>query len=160
MTPLEMAYAYNTLANGGARISGTEASRGNGDGPVAIDKVVDRGQDKPVPDNLGGERREREGLQPGVDPTVAQNATDILHTVVTSGTGRTRPGRRRLHLGQDRHDRQQRRRLVRRRQRGHHGGGLGRLPGRSDADGDRVRGLARRRRNDPGAELSAYIVSA
>ena len=36
VTPLEMAYAYNTLANGGARVSGTMASRGNGDGAVAV----------------------------------------------------------------------------------------------------------------------------
>ena len=54
-----------------------------------------------------------------------------------------RPGRRRLHLGQDRHDRQQRRRLVRRRQRGHHRRRLGRLPRRRDADADRVRRPAR-----------------
>ncbi len=67
VTPLEMAYAYNTLANGGARVSGTMASRGNGDGPVAIDKVTDD-QDELVPDNLGRERREREGLQAGDRP--------------------------------------------------------------------------------------------
>ena len=86
VTPLEMAYAYNTLANGGARISGTEASQGNGEGPVAIDKVVDQ-DDKPVPDTLGGSGENEKVSDQVVDPSVAQNATDILHTVVTSGTG-------------------------------------------------------------------------
>ncbi len=87
VTPLEMAYAYNTLANGGARISGTEASQGNGKGPVAIDKVVDQG-DKPVPDNLGGSGENEKVSDQVIDPSVAQTATDILHTVVTEGTGK------------------------------------------------------------------------
>ena len=86
VTPLEMAYAYNTLANGGARISGTEASQGNGKGPVAIDKVADK-DGKPVPDNFGGSGENEKVSEQVVDPAVAQTATDILHTVVTSGTG-------------------------------------------------------------------------
>ncbi len=87
VTPLEMAYAYNTLANGGARISGTEASQGNGKGPVAIDKVVN-GDGKSVADNLGGSGENEKVSNQVVDPEVAQTATDILHTVVTSGTGK------------------------------------------------------------------------
>jgi penicillin-binding protein 1A len=87
VTPLEMAYAYNTLANGGARISGTEASRGNGEGPVAIDKVTND-EDDLVPDNLGGSGENEKVAKQVIDPTVAQTATDILHTVVTSGTGK------------------------------------------------------------------------
>lgn len=86
VTPLEMAYAYNTLANGGARISGTEASQGNGKGPVAIEKVTDQ-DDKLVPDNLGGSGENEKTSEQVIDPSVAQTATDILHTVVTSGTG-------------------------------------------------------------------------
>ena len=86
VTPLEMAYAYNTLANGGARISGTEASRGNGSGPVAIDKVTDD-EDELVPDNIGGSGENEKTSKQVIDPAVAQTATDILHTVVTSGTG-------------------------------------------------------------------------
>ena len=86
VTPLEMAYAYNTLANGGSRISGTEASRGNGSGPVAIDKVTDD-EDELVPDNIGGSGENEKTSKQVIDPTVAQTATDILHTVVTSGTG-------------------------------------------------------------------------
>jgi len=86
VTPLEMAYAYNTLANGGARVSGSLASRGNGEGPVAIDRVL--GQDgDPVSDNLGASGENEKVSEQVIDPSVAQTATDILHTVVTSGTG-------------------------------------------------------------------------
>jgi penicillin-binding protein 1A len=91
VTPLEMAYAYNTLANGGERVSGTEASKGNGDGPVAIEKVTAEGDDgdaDPVPDDEGGSGvNEKTGKQV-IDPSVASTATGILHTVVTSGTGK------------------------------------------------------------------------
>jgi penicillin-binding protein 1A len=86
VTPLEMAYAYNTLANGGARISGTLASQGNGEGPVAIDRVVGQ-EDEPVPDNLGASGENEKVAEQVIDSSVAQTATDILHTVVTSGTG-------------------------------------------------------------------------
>ena len=90
VTPLEMAYSYNTLANGGARVSGTEASRGNGEGPVAIDSVAvaaDGEDAEPVADNLGGSGENEKTEEQAVDPAVAQTATDILHTVVTEGTG-------------------------------------------------------------------------
>jgi penicillin-binding protein 1A len=87
VTPLEMAYAYNTLANGGARVSGTMASRGNGDGPVAIDKVTDD-DDELVPDNLGADGENEKVTKQVIDPSVADSAKDILHTVVTSGTGK------------------------------------------------------------------------
>ena len=89
VTPLEMAYAYNTLANDGARVSGTAASRGNGEGPVAIRSVTvtEEGEDEFVPDQLGGTGENEKTEEQVVDPTVAQTATDILRTVVTSGTG-------------------------------------------------------------------------
>src|SRR4029079_2171428 len=67
-------------------ISGTEASQGNGKGPVAIDKVVDQDK-KPVPDTLGGSGENEKVSDQVIDPSVAQTATDILPTVVTSGTG-------------------------------------------------------------------------
>ncbi len=90
VTPLEMAYAYNTLANGGERVSGTMASKGNGDGPVAIEKVEaenDDGDMEPIADDEGASGvNEKTGKQ-AVDESVASTATDILHTVVTSGTG-------------------------------------------------------------------------
>ena len=90
VTPLEMAYSYNTLANGGVRVSGTEASQGNGEGPVAIDSVTvaaDGEDAEPVADSLGGSGENEKTEEQVVDPTVAQTATDILHTVVTEGTG-------------------------------------------------------------------------
>jgi penicillin-binding protein 1A len=90
VTPLEMAYAYNTLANGGERVSGTLGSKGNGDGPVAIEKVTaenDNGDQEPVSDDDGSTGvNEKTGKQV-IDPSVASTATGILHTVVTSGTG-------------------------------------------------------------------------
>jgi len=89
VTPLEMAYSYNTLANGGARVSGTAASRGNGKGPVAIERVTakDGGEDELVPDEMGSTGENVKTSEQVVDPAVAGTATDILHTVVTSGTG-------------------------------------------------------------------------
>ena len=90
VTPLEMAYAYNTLANGGERVSGTEASRGNGIGPVAIEEVTAEGNgggQQPVPDSQGGSGENEKTEEQVVDPEVAKQTTDILHTVVTSGTG-------------------------------------------------------------------------
>jgi penicillin-binding protein 1A len=66
------------------------ASKGNGDGPVAIEKVEaedDNGDEQPVPDDDGASGvNEKTGKQV-VDESVAGTATDILHTVVTSGTG-------------------------------------------------------------------------
>ena len=91
VTPLEMAYAYNTLANDGTRISGTEASRGNGKGPVAIDSVKaenEDGDEEPVPDSEGASGENEKVEDQAIDPSVAGTAKDILHTVVTSGTGK------------------------------------------------------------------------
>jgi len=89
VTPLEMAYAYNTLANEGARVSGTLGSRGNGKGPVAIEEITAKsdGDTEPVPDNTGASGENEKTSEQVVDPAVATTATDILHTVVTSGTG-------------------------------------------------------------------------
>ena len=75
VTPLEMAYAYSTLANEGTRVSGTLAP--NDDGPVAIEKVDGPGPDK---ENKLVERR--------VFPKkVGQVGKDMLSLVVTGGTG-------------------------------------------------------------------------
>lgn len=85
VTPLEMAYAYSTLANGGTQISGTMASRGNGRGPVAIEEVVADGDT--VKDDLGASGKNEVVEKQVIDPAVAGSATEILHTVVTEGTG-------------------------------------------------------------------------
>jgi penicillin-binding protein 1A len=72
VTPLEMAFAYSTLANGGRRVCAEWASYKCG--PVAI-KGVD-GEDKP-------ERKTKEVFS----KTVADTAKTILSYVITSGTG-------------------------------------------------------------------------
>jgi penicillin-binding protein 1A len=75
VTPLEMAYAYSTLANDGTRVSGSLAP--NDKGPVAIREV--RGPNG-VTVNEPNETR--------VFPKkVGQVAKDMLSLVVTSGTG-------------------------------------------------------------------------
>jgi penicillin-binding protein 1A len=75
VTPLEMAYAYSTLANEGLRVSGTLAP--NDTGPVAIEKVEGPGADK---ENKRVERRV-------FASKVGEVAKDMLSLVVTSGTG-------------------------------------------------------------------------
>jgi penicillin-binding protein 1A len=75
VTPLEMAYAYSTLANEGRRVSGTLAP--NDTGPVAIENVEGPGADK-----------ENKRVEERVFPAkVGQVAKDMLSLVVTSGTG-------------------------------------------------------------------------
>jgi penicillin-binding protein 1A len=75
VTPLEMAYAYSTLANEGRRVSGTLAP--NDIGAVAIEKVEGPGTDK-----------ENKRIEDRVFPKkVGQVAKDMLSLVVTSGTG-------------------------------------------------------------------------
>ena len=76
VTPLEMAYAYSTIANDGVRVSGSFAP--NETGPVAI-QSVEEGNGKVVENDV---RKER------VFPAkVGQVAKDMLSLVVTSGTG-------------------------------------------------------------------------
>jgi penicillin-binding protein 1A len=77
VTPLEMAYAYSTIANDGKRISGSMAPDGRG--PVAIQSVEDA--DGNVTDN---KRNETQVLP----PKVAQVEKDMLRLVITSGTGK------------------------------------------------------------------------
>jgi penicillin-binding protein 1A len=77
VTPLEMAYAYSTIANKGRRVSG---SLGSEAGPVGIESVEGRGLDQ---------KNEREGHVKRVFPeAVGQTAQDMLSLVVSSGTGK------------------------------------------------------------------------
>ena len=77
VTPLEMAYAYSTLANDGNRIWGTLGPSSRS--PVAIEKVVN-------PD--GGVRDENRVRKTRVLPYgLAQQAKSLLAGVITSGTG-------------------------------------------------------------------------
>ena len=77
VTPLEMAYAYSTIANEGQRISGSMAP--NGRGPVAIQSVEDG--DGNVTEN----QKNEEQVLP---PKVAELEKEMLRLVVSSGTGK------------------------------------------------------------------------
>ena len=142
VTPLEMAYAYSTIANDGKRISGSMAPEERG--PVAIQSVEDG----------DGHVTENEHVEKQVLPPQGR----------AGGEGHAAPGRERGHrqgragghrghLGQDRDDRELRRRLVRGRQRRHDGRHLGRLRRQAPADGVRARRRACRGRHLPGGDL-------
>ena len=76
VTPLELAYAYTTIANHGVRVSGSLASSPMG--PVAIDSVTSDGRD---------DRNERKTER--VFPAkVGQVAEGMLAGVVQGGTGK------------------------------------------------------------------------
>jgi penicillin-binding protein 1A len=76
VTPVEMAKAYETLAHGGERVSGTLAPFDGG--PVTFTRVKGPGVDD---ENHVRTKRV-------VPEAVAKEATSILQSVVTSGTGR------------------------------------------------------------------------
>jgi penicillin-binding protein 1A len=77
VTPLEMAYAYSTIANDGVRVSGDLAP--NQTGPVAIQAVEDG----------NGEVRKNKPVRERVFPAkVGQVAKEMLGLVVSSGTGK------------------------------------------------------------------------
>ena len=119
VTPLQMADAYATIANGGSHVKAT-----------IIDKVVF--PDGSV-DDFGGPLRKR------VFPTDEAYAADqVLKTVITGGTGTSaelRLSRRR----QDRYRQQLRERLVRRLHAADGDRGVGRLPPGQHLDGRRLR---------------------
>jgi penicillin-binding protein 1A len=76
VTPLEMAYAYSTIANNGMRRSGDMAP--GGDGPVGVEWVKGDGVD------------ERNDLRQTrvFSPEVAAQAQELLAGVVSGGTGK------------------------------------------------------------------------
>ena len=80
VTPLEWTYAFSTIANDGDRVSGTLAPS-PGDSPVAYTEVTDQDGDL----IKGGDN---DSIHTQVlDTGVAEEAKDILRTVITSGTG-------------------------------------------------------------------------
>src|SRR3954447_24168021 len=80
VTPLGWAYAYMTIANNGARVSGTLAPR-PGDSPVAYTQVEDQdGHTIKDGDNDSIEKQV-------IDSGTAEEAKSILETVVNEGTG-------------------------------------------------------------------------
>jgi penicillin-binding protein 1A len=77
VTPLEMAYAYSTIANEGVRVSGSLAP--NSTGPVAFEEVDSERR---------GIEAKNEVVRKRVFPeSVGQTAKEMLNLVVTSGTG-------------------------------------------------------------------------
>jgi penicillin-binding protein 1A len=87
VTPLEMAHAYNTLANEGRRVSGTLAASSGG--PLGIESVKgpDDGDDEFAKTANGTGGQNKVLYEEAVSPEVATTATGILETVVESGTG-------------------------------------------------------------------------
>ncbi|MGI8750501.1 MAG: transglycosylase domain-containing protein [Thermoleophilaceae bacterium] len=76
LTPLELAYAYSTLANHGMRVSGSLAS--SPDGPVAIDRVKGAGRDD-------ADKRRAHRVFPA---KVGEVAEQMLAGVISGGTGK------------------------------------------------------------------------
>jgi penicillin-binding protein 1A len=76
VTPLELAYAYSTIANKGLRVSGSLASSEGG--PVAIERVEGAGRD------TTNKRREERVFS----DSVGETAQELLAGVVASGTGK------------------------------------------------------------------------
>lgn len=82
VTPLDMAHAYETIAHGGKRVTGSLAEAGE---PVGIQEV--ESPVAPLPDGSHRERNRVE-LRQVLSPEVAQTETSMLETVIQSGTGR------------------------------------------------------------------------
>jgi penicillin-binding protein 1A len=82
VTPLDMAHAYETIAHGGQRVSGTLAEAGE---PVGIQEVSAGGG--PLPD---GARRDINQVRTKrvLPPAIAATETSMLETVLQYGTGR------------------------------------------------------------------------
>ena len=77
LTPLELAYAYSTIANNGVRVSGTLA--GQRGGPVGVERVV--GSDV---------EQENKPVRKRVFPAAVGNtAKELLAGVVSGGTGKS-----------------------------------------------------------------------
>jgi penicillin-binding protein 1A len=83
VTPLDMAHAYETIAHGGRRVSGTLAEAG---APVGIQEVVSPA--RALPD---GSRHDvnRVLTKPVLAPGTASTETSVLETVLQYGTARS-----------------------------------------------------------------------
>jgi penicillin-binding protein 1A len=82
VTPLDMAHAYETIAHGGRRVTGSMAEAGD---PVGIQEVEATG--RPLPDGarLDKNRVESKAV---LAPSVAATETSMLETVLAYGTGK------------------------------------------------------------------------
>jgi penicillin-binding protein 1A len=82
VTPLDMAHAYETIAHGGRRVSGSMA---HVDDPVGIQEVESPGPALPDGSKLDKNRVQTHAVIPA---SVAQTETSMLETVLQYGTGR------------------------------------------------------------------------
>ena len=89
VTPLDMAHAYLTFANGGRFVYGTmspgELHGVRRPGPVGIDEILR--QDKPVALPTGAPAVNHRRTKRILDPKVASTVTSLLQSVVKEGTG-------------------------------------------------------------------------
>ncbi len=82
VTPLDMAHAYETIAHGGQRVTGTLAG---GEGlPVGIQEVSDPTHTLPNGHHLEVNHAVLHRILP---PEIAETETQMLETVITHGTG-------------------------------------------------------------------------
>ena len=147
VTPLDMAHAYETIAHGGERMSGTMAQGGQ---PVGIQEVDRR---LPAPPGRQPHRPQPRRAARRPAPGVAPTETRMLETVLQYGTGkrrRDRPVRRR----QDGHHLQLRRRLVRRLGLQVHRRRVGGLSRKAGPHDHRLQRRPRPRRHLPRAHLA------
>lgn len=79
VTPLELASAYGTFANGGTRVSGSVDYLGDGGDPITIYKVTDS-HGALVEEN-------KPAATPTIDPVIAYYVNDTLKKVAMQGTG-------------------------------------------------------------------------
>jgi penicillin-binding protein 1A len=82
VTPLDMAHAYETIAHGGQRVSGTLAEAW---APVGIQEVVS--PDRPLPDGKSVDVN-HVLTKPVLPPDVAETETEMLETVLQYGTAK------------------------------------------------------------------------
>jgi penicillin-binding protein 1A len=82
VTPLDMAHAYETIAHGGQRVTGTMAEA---DAPVGIQEV--KAGSQPLPDGSRVDKN-RVLAKPVLSPSVASTETSMLETVIQYGTGK------------------------------------------------------------------------
>ncbi len=88
VTPLDMAHAYETIAHGGQRLSGTLAApsaQGEPSAPVGIQEV--KAGEQPLPDGSHSETN-RVTATRVLPPEVAATETSMLETVLQYGTGK------------------------------------------------------------------------
>jgi penicillin-binding protein 1A len=82
VTPIDMAHAYETIAHGGQRVSGTLAEPGAPDGIQEVQAGT-----QPLPNGARSEIN-RVALRRVLPPEVASTETSMLETVLQYGTGK------------------------------------------------------------------------